>query len=556
MEENNLVSNLKIMFLGGVGEIGKNMTVFQYENDIIVVDAGLTFPSEDMPGIDLVVPDITYLVSNKEKVKGIVLTHGHEDHIGGLPYMLGDINAPIYGSRLTLALVENKMREHQKIQYKSNTIKEGSVIKLGVFNIEFIRVNHSIAGAMALAITTPVGIIVFTGDYKVDYTPMNVEIIDLARFAELGKRGVLLLMADSTNAERAGHSMSERVVGQALDEIFAENATRRLFVATFSSNIHRLQQIFDLAVKYKRKVAFSGRSMLNVTDTAIKIGELRIDKEIIIDVEKADKYADKELVVITTGSQGEPMSALTRMASGEFNKIKIGDNDTIILSSSSIPGNEKMINRVINNLVRLGANVIYNEIADVHASGHAYIDEIKLIHALVKPRYFIPVHGEYKHLKAHADIAITMGMQARDIIMPDLGLCVELNKNVLKIAGTVPAGKRLVDGLGLGDLDSMVLKDRKQLAEDGLCIVVLGLSDESSEIVSGPDIITRGLIYSAEASNMVTEAKESITDALKELDLKQIDRLELKSIIRKALTVYFFKKTKRRPMILPIILEQ
>ncbi|MCK9576114.1 MAG: ribonuclease J [Clostridia bacterium] len=556
MEENNLVSNLKIMFLGGVGEIGKNMTVFQYENDIIVVDAGLTFPSEDMPGIDLVVPDIIYLVSNKEKVKGIVLTHGHEDHIGGLPYMLGDINAPIYGSRLTLALVENKMREHQKIQYKSNTIKEGSVIKLGVFNIEFIRVNHSIAGAMALAITTPVGIIVFTGDYKVDYTPMNVEIIDLARFAELGKRGVLLLMADSTNAERAGHSMSERVVGQALDEIFAENATRRLFVATFSSNIHRLQQIFDLAVKYKRKVAFSGRSMLNVTDTAIKIGELRIDKEIIIDVEKADKYADKELVVITTGSQGEPMSALTRMASGEFNKIKIGDNDTIILSSSSIPGNEKMINRVINNLVRLGANVIYNEIADVHASGHAYIDEIKLIHALVKPRYFIPVHGEYKHLKAHADIAITMGMQARDIIMPDLGLCVELNKNVLKIAGTVPAGKRLVDGLGLGDLDSMVLKDRKQLAEDGLCIVVLGLSDESSEIVSGPDIITRGLIYSAEASNMVTEAKESITDALKELDLKQIDRLELKSIIRKALTVYFFKKTKRRPMILPIILEQ
>jgi len=363
-------------------------------------------------------------------------------------------------------------------------------------------------------------------------------------------------MADSTNAERAGHSMSERVVGQALDEIFTENATRRLFVATFSSNIHRLQQIFDLAVKHKRKVAFSGRSMLNVTDTAIKIGELRIDKEIIVDVEKADKYADKELVIITTGSQGEPMSALTRMAAGEFNKIKIGDNDTIILSSSSIPGNEKMINRVINNLVRLGANVIYNEIADVHASGHAYIDEIKLIHALVKPRYFIPVHGEYKHLKAHADIAIIMGMQPRDVIMPDLGLCVELNKNVLKIAGTVPAGKRLVDGLGLGDLDSMVLKDRKQLAEDGLCIVVLGLSDDSSEIVSGPDIITRGLIYSAEASNMITEAKESITEALKEIDLKQIDRLELKSIIRKALTTYFFKKTKRRPMVLPIILEQ
>ena len=556
MEEKNLVSNLKIMFLGGVGEIGKNMTVFQYEDDIIVVDAGLTFPSEDMPGIDLVVPDITYLVENKEKVKGIVLTHGHEDHIGGLPYMLGDISAPIYGSRLTLALVENKMREHQKIQYKSNTIKEGSVIKLGVFTVEFIRVNHSIAGSMALAITTPVGIIVFTGDYKVDYTPMNGEIIDLARFAELGKRGVLLLMADSTNAERAGHSMSERVVGQALDEIFTENATRRLFVATFSSNIHRLQQIFDLAVKHKRKVAFSGRSMLNVTDTAIKIGELRIDKEIIVDVEKADKYADKELVIITTGSQGEPMSALTRMAAGEFNKIKIGDNDTIILSSSSIPGNEKMINRVINNLVRLGANVIYNEIADVHASGHAYIDEIKLIHALVKPRYFIPVHGEYKHLKAHADIAIIMGMQPRDVIMPDLGLCVELNKNVLKIAGTVPAGKRLVDGLGLGDLDSMVLKDRKQLAEDGLCIVVLGLSDDSSEIVSGPDIITRGLIYSAEASNMITEAKESITEALKEIDLKQIDRLELKSIIRKALTTYFFKKTKRRPMVLPIILEQ
>ena len=551
-----LVSNLKVMFLGGVGEIGKNMTVLEYGDDIIVLDSGLTFPTEDLPGIDLVVPDITYLVNNKEKVRGIVLTHGHEDHIGGLPYVLSDIDTTIYGSRLTLALVENKMREHIKVKYKAVSIKEKSVIKLGVFTVEFIRVNHSISGCMALAITTPVGIVVFTGDYKVDYTPIGCEIIDLHRFAELGKRGVLLMMADSTNAERPGHSMSERTVGKALDVIFEENATRRIFVATFASNIYRLQQIFDLAVKHKRKIAFSGRSMLNVTGTAIKIGELIVNKEIIIDIEKADKYADKELVIVTTGSQGEPMSALTRMSSGDFNKIKIGDNDTIILSASPIPGNEKMINRVINNLIKLGSNVIYSEIADVHVSGHAYVEEIKLMHALVKPRFFIPVHGEYKHLKAHSDIAISMGMEARDIIIPDIGLVVDVNKNLLKVSGTIPAGKRLVDGLGLGDTDSMVLKDRKQLAEDGLCIVVLGVSDTLEGIVSGPDIITRGLIYTAEASNLINEAKEAILAALSEIDVKQIERSELKNIIRKALAMYFFKKTKRRPMILPILLEQ
>ena len=544
---------LKITFLGGVGEIGKNMTAFEYKDEIIILDAGLTFPDDDLPGVDIVVPDISYLVANKSKVKAIVLTHGHEDHIGGLPFLLPEINVPIYGSRLTLGLVENKLKEYPKIKAKLISVKPRNVLKIGSFSIEFIHVNHSIAGALAVCITTPAGNVVHTGDFKVDFEAINGQVTDLERFGELGKKGVDLLMCESTNVCRKGYSMSERRVGETLDRLFAEHKENRLFVATFASNIHRLQQIMNLAEKYGRKISFTGRSMINVSEVAMKLGELKYNKENVIDIDKIDKFADKELLIITTGSQGEPMSALTRMAANEFKKITLGDNDCIIISASPIPGNEKSVYNVINKLFKKGADVIYDELADVHASGHACQEEIKLMHSLVKPKCFMPVHGEYRHLKTHKEIAVALGCEARNIILPDLGMQVELCNGRIKECGRINAGQRLVDGLGIGDMDSSVLRDRRQLSEDGICVAVLNLSTLSGEMSSDPFLITRGVIYQGEQEQFMQDAKELLVNYLKEQDVRDMDPNLIKQNVRRLLQNFIFKRTARRPMILTII---
>lgn len=548
-----MTNKVKITFLGGVGEIGKNMTAIEYDNEIIVIDAGLTFPDEDLPGIDIVIPDITYLTTNKDKVKAIILTHGHEDHIGALPFVLNQINVPIYGSRLTLALVENKMKEFPNVKYKAISVKPKNVLKLGSFVIEFVKVSHSIAGSLALCITTPVGNIFHTGDFKIDFEPIDGEMTDLVRMGELGKRGIKLLLCESTNVCRKGYSMSERSVGRTLDSIFEKNTERRLFVATFASNIHRMQQILDLAEKYKRKVAFTGRSMINVSEVASKVGELRYNRDIIVDIDKIDKYEDKELLIVTTGSQGEPMSALTRMAAGEFKKIKLGENDLIIFSASPIPGNEKSVYNVINALYKLGADVIYDELADVHASGHACQEELKTVHSLLRPNFFIPVHGEYRHMKMHALLAKRLGMEERNIILPSLGMQVELSNNSIKQSGFVTAGQRLVDGIGIGDMDSNVLKERKQLSEEGLCVVVVNINNVSGEVASEPFIITRGVVYQDEAEAFVQDAKAAIIASLKEQDLRGVEPAVIKNTIRRNISNFIFKRTKRRPMILTIV---
>lgn len=544
---------LKVVFLGGVGEIGKNMTALQYGDDIIVIDSGSIFPDEAMPGIDLVVPDITFLAENKDKVRGFVITHGHEDHIGSLPYVVNEINAPIFGSRMTLALIEGKLSEFPKIKFKTNTVKPRQVITLGCFKIEFIAVNHSIPGAMALSITTPVGIVFHTGDFKIDFTPIDGKVIDLPRMAEIGRKGVQLLLCESTNVERPGYTMSERTVGATLDKVFIDQADKRLIIATFASNVHRLQQIMDLALKYKRKVAFSGRSMVNVSEMAIKIGELKMDKSIIIDIDKVNKYPDKEVLIMSTGSQGEPMSALTRMASGDFNKIEIGENDCIVLSSSPIPGNEKSVNRVMNSLYKKGATIIYDELADVHVSGHGCLEEIKTIHSLINPKFFIPVHGEYRHLKKHQQLAVSMGMEERNTLICEIGDMVELTKNSIKKVGVVVSGERLVDGAGVGDTTSVVLRDRKQLAEDGICVCSVTLDPITREVSGWPDIITRGLIYAQEADELVKHAKELVVQTINEMESEKVDNSAVINTLRKVLASYFFKQTKRRPMILTIV---
>jgi len=547
------MENLKITFLGGIGEIGKNMTVFEYGKDMIIVDAGLSFPDEAMPGVDMVVQDLTYILKNKSKLRGIFITHGHEDHIGGIPYLLDNVKAPIYGSRVSLGLIENKLREAKKSNIMLKSVKGGTVIIAGNFKVEFVSVTHSIPGSMALVITTPAGVVVHTGDFKIDFTPIGNDCCDLKRLAEVGKKGVDLLLCESTNVEREGFSMSESVVGKTFNELFEKLKTKRIIIATFASNIHRLQQIIDLAVKYKRKIAFTGRSMVNVSDMAIKLGELKCDKDIIIDIDKIDKYEDKELIIISTGSQGESMSALTRMASDNFPKIKLNDNDAVILSSSPIPGNEKAINVVINNLYRKGCQVIYNELADVHASGHAYKEELKILHSLIKPKFFIPIHGEYRHLKNHQILAKQLGMKERNIIIPELGMKVELNKDVLKVAGMVQAGAVLIDGTGLGDMDSNVIRDRLTLGQDGVCVVVVPISKASGQIVAMPDIVSRGFIYQDEASDIIAEAKEAIYKNLSNQDLKSMDNNEVRNAIRKVSTNFMFKKTKRKPMIISII---
>ncbi|MBR5900640.1 MAG: ribonuclease J [Clostridia bacterium] len=527
------------------------MTALEYGKDIIIIDAGITFPSGNMPGVDLVIPDTTYLVQNKSKIRGIVITHGHEDHIGSLPYVLKEFNAPVYGTKLTLTLIENKLKEHKINDASLNCVNAGSVVKLGCFSVEFINVNHSIAGAVALSVTTPVGVVFHSGDFKIDYTPVAGETMDLTRISEIGKKGVLLLMAESTNIEIEGTTMSESVVKDTLDHVFADNMKRRLIIATFASNVHRLQQILDLAEKYNRRVAFSGRSMINIAESASKIGELSIPQGLIVDIEQIKNYKSEQIVIVSTGTQGEPMSALTRMASGEFNKVKIGEKDTVVMSSSVIPGNEKMIYGVINNLYRLGAEVIYESLEPIHVSGHALRGELRTLHSLVKPKFFIPVHGEYRHLKKHATLAMEMGLNESCIQIAEIGDTVELTSNTIKKGEKIPAGSRFVDGVGIDGTDSFVLRDRIHLSEDGLVVVVACL-DELSASLTSLEIIGKGLVLSNE---MLIEAKSHLTHLLDNIDLRAVrDENELSGIIRRGLKNYIFKITKKNPMILPVIM--
>lgn len=547
---------LKIIPLGGLHEIGKNITAFEYGEDIIVVDCGLAFPEDEMLGIDLVIPDVTYLVKNKEKVKGIVLTHGHEDHIGGLPYVLKDINVPVFGTRLTLGLLKYKLEEHGMLSSVDlQTVEESQTIELGVFKVEFIRSTHSIADSVALAITSPVGVIVHTSDFKIDYTPIEGKPMDLARLAELGKKGVLLLMCDSTNVEREGYTMSERTVGETFEEIFMD-AKGRILVATFASNVHRVQQVINAAVKFGRKVAICGRSMINVVNVALELGYMNIPEGVLIDIDLIDKYPAERLVIITTGSQGEPMSALSRMAASEHKKVEIVPGDLVIISANPIPGNEKFISRVIDELFKKGADVIYEALADIHVSGHACQEEIKLIHSLIKPKYFMPVHGEYRHLQQHANLARSLGMSMENIFIMDIGRVLELTVDSAKINGSVVAGRVLVDGLGVGDVGNVVLRDRKHLSQDGLIIVAITAEKESGSIIAGPDIISRGFVYVKESEDLMEQVREVTKMALLKIeDKRRNDWSAKRGIIKDALRDYLYEKTKRRPMILPIIME-
>ena len=545
------LNTLKIRFLGGVGEIGKNMTALEYGGDIIVIDAGLTFPGGNMPGVDLVIPDVTYLEQNKNKIKGVIITHGHEDHIGALPYTIKEMGAPVYGTKLTLTLIESKLRERKINDAVLKCVKAGESIKLGCFNVEFINVNHSIAGAVGLSITTPVGVVFHSGDFKIDFTPVNGETMNLSRISEIGKKGVLLLMADSTNIEIEGSTMSEKVVKETLDHVFTEHSKRRIIVATFASNVHRLQQILDLAEKHDRKVAFSGRSMINIAEAAAKIGELNIPENLIIDVERIKNYKDEQILIISTGTQGEPMSALTRMASGEFNKVEIGSNDTVVISASVIPGNEKMIYGVINNLYRLGAEVIYESLEPIHVSGHACRGELSVLHSLLKPKFFIPVHGEYRHLKKHVDLAKSLGIKTGNALIAEIGDTIEINSKQMKRGEKFKAGSKYVDGNGIDGEDSFVLRDRIQLSEDGFLVVVVGLDEFTAEL-SSLEIIAKGLTLSEEATQ---EAKANVANALKQLDLRKIkDEQQLSGVIRRSVKNYVVKTTKKNPMILPIIM--
>ena len=544
---------VKIIFLGGVGEVGKNMTAIEYGDDIIIIDAGIIFPSEELPGIDLVAPDISYLVSNKSKVRALLLTHGHEDHIGGVPYFLREIKAPVYGTRLTLALVDNKLREHRINDAEEIIVAPGDSVKIGCFDVRFVNVNHSIAGALALAIDTPQGLIFHSGDFKIDLTPVAGEPIDLKTIADIGEKGVLCYLGESTNIERPGYTMSEKTVGSTLDRLFNENPTRRLIIATFASNVHRLQQIIDLAVKYKRKVALSGRSMLNVVDAAEKLGDLNIPKGVLVDVSRTKKLADSELVIVSTGSQGEPMSALTRMANGENPSVTVGENDTIIISASPIPGNERDIYRVINNLYRKGANVVYKSLENIHVSGHACREEHKIMHRLLKPKFFIPVHGEYRHLKEHAELALELGMKESNIFLPDIGNCVMLTSETMRRGDNVPSGSRLIDGDGIEDEKaSTVMQDRRQLAADGLFIVSVVVS--GGEVIGEPAINSRGFIFGFH-KDYINEVRGVIKNAIEGYDLSVGSVDELKRAIKKTLKNYLLKKTKQSPMIVPVVVE-
>ncbi len=553
-KENNTSSRLKIIPLGGLEQIGMNITAVEYEDSIVVVDCGLSFPADDMLGIDLVIPDVTYLKDNIDKVKGFVITHGHEDHIGALPYVLREVNVPIYATRLTMGIIENKLKEHELTRgTKRKVVKFGQSINLGHFRVEFIKPNHSIVDAAALAIYSPVGVVVHTGDFKVDYTPVFGDAIDLQRFAELGKKGVLALMCDSTNAERPGFTPSERTVGITFDNLFEEHKNTRIFVATFASNVDRVQQIINSAYKYGRKVCVDGRSMVNIIETARNLECISIPENTLIEIDQLKDYPSEKQVIITTGSQGESMAALSRMASGMHRKISIGAGDTVIFSSNPIPGNEKSVTKVINELIRKGADVVFQ---DAHVSGHACQEEIKLLYALIRPKYAVPVHGEIKHLKAQAKIAQTLGIEKENIFILSSGDVLEMGGNRAGVVGRVPVGSILVDGLGVGDVGNVVLRDRQHLAEDGIMVVVMSLDRVGGQLVAGPDIVSRGFVYVKESDELIEEARQIVDEALQKcLDRGITDWGKLKNATKDALSDYVWKKTKRRPMILPIIME-
>ena len=545
-------NRLRIIPLGGLGEIGKNMTAFEYGDDIIVVDVGSIFPREDMPGVDLVIPDISYLTMNRGRVRGYLITHGHEDHIGAAPYVLREVPAPVYATRLTAALIEGKLKEHKLLgSVEMNVIAPHDTVTLGVFRVEFLKVSHSIAGACALAIHTPVGVVVHTGDFKVDFTPIDGQLMDLGRFAALGNEGVLALMADSTNVERPGYTMSERKVGETFNNLF-DHARGRIIIAMFASNVHRIQMVADAAYRRGRRLCLVGRSMVNVARISMQLGELRVPDGWLVGADDLDRYSDEQLVV-TTGSQGEPMSGLSRMAFSEHKKLEIRPTDMVIISATPIPGNEKSVSRVINQLVRTGADVIYEALAEVHVSGHARQEELKLIHALTKPKFFIPVHGEYRHLYHHANLAISMGMPPENVMIPDTGTVIELTPDEMRATETVPSGAVLIDGLGIGDVGEAVLRDRKHLAEDGLIIVVIGLDHETGALASGPDIVSRGFVYVKENEDIMDGARATVQRVL-ETRLDQVNSTgALKDAIREALSRYIYDTIRRNPMILTII---
>ena len=548
--------SLRIIPLGGLGEIGKNITAIEYEDEIIVIDCGISFPDEDMYGIDLVIPDIKYLLDNKDKVKGLFLTHGHEDHIGAIPYILKQINMPVYGTKLTIGLVESKLKEHDMLS-KSNLIpiSPGESIKLNKLIIEFIRVTHSIAESCALAIHTPIGIILHTGDFKIDYTPIDGKVMDLNRIAQLGQEGILLLMADSTNVERAGHSLSEKIIGETLNRIIS-NANGRVIVATFASNIHRMQQIADASMMYNRKIVFSGRSMENISNVAMDLGYLHIPEESIVGIEDLNRYPSDKITIITTGSQGEPMAGLSRIAYGSHRHISIEQDDLFIISASPIPGNDKLVSRVINQLYRKGVEVIYEDLEDIHVSGHAYKEELKLIHTLVKPKYFMPVHGEYRHLKHHSDLALKLGMDKSNVFTLETGQVLEISQDKAIATEKVHTGVVFVDGIGVGDVGNIVLRDRRDLARDGMVTIVVAINKETYSIVSGPDIITRGFIYARESEGLIKKIKDVAKEEIEIcLENNIIEWQVLKSGVRKSVEQLLYHKTKRRPSVFPIIME-
>jgi len=551
------VKPVKIIPLGGLDEIGKNITLYEYDGDMFLVDCGMTFPDEETPGIDIVIPDFTYIVNNKDKIKGLVVTHGHEDHIGAIPYLLKHFNLPIYGTRLTLGLVEEKLKEHKLINTANlNVVKAGDTITLGKFSIEFIHVNHSIPDAVAVAIKTDAGLIIQTGDFKIDTTPIDSNIIDLGRFAELGNKGVLALLSDSTNAERPGYTASEKKVGESFSTLFKKAEKERIIVATFSSNIHRIQQIIDEAYRCGRKVAVSGRSMHNVVSVASELGYLNVPEGILIDIDMINRYLPEQIVVITTGSQGEPLSALHRMAFGDHRQVGIVPGDLIIISATPIPGNEKLVDKVVNELIKQGATVVYEKMYDVHVSGHACQEELKLMLNLVKPKYFIPVHGEQKHLYKHAGLALTMGMKKENIMITGIGSTIELSENKMTVTETVPAGRILVDGLGIGDVGNIVLRDRKHLAEDGVIVVVMTMDSVTHEVIAGPEVISRGFVYVKESEELMEDITEAACKAIESCYLsRNHDWNSVKIRVRDNVSKFLYERTRRSPMVLPIIME-
>ena len=548
---------LRIAFLGGINEVGKNITLYECGDDMFIVDCGMLFPEPELLGVDFVIPDFTYIERNADKIRGVVLTHGHEDHIGGLPYLLKTLNVPVYGTKFTLGLLEGKLREHELLRSTSlNVVKPGDTVSLGCFDIEFIKVNHSIPDSVALAIKSPAGVVVQTGDFKVDTTPINDEVIDLARFGELGNKGVLALLSDSTNAERLGYSMSERKVGETFDRLFAKAYNKRIIVATFASNIHRVQQIIDASVAHRRKVAVSGRSLENSVAIAMELGYLRVPEGTIVNLDMVNRFPPEKVTIITTGSQGEPLSALSRMAFSDHRKIDITPQDCIIISATPIPGNEKMVSRVVNELMKLGAEVVYEKIHDIHVSGHACQEEQKLMLSLVKPKYFIPVHGEQKHLRKHALLAQGMGIPEKNVIIGDNGFVVEVKKESIALVNTVPAGRVLVDGYGVGDVGSVVLRDRKHLAQDGIIVVVATVDQESGVVISGPEVISRGFVYVKEAEHLIEDARRLASRILDSyIGNGYCDRNLMKNRIKDEVSKLMYERTKRSPMVLPVIMD-